>query len=250
MNNRTLLILTLVVALISTAVPALAQTETTTCTPRPDWTATYTVQRGDTLYNISQRYDIPYTTLMNGNCLTSTRIYAGQTLRVPANEQNFPSSITITYPDPGTVVPASGTFLIEGVAQNLFEGNLVVQVLDASGNVLAEQPTTAAGAALGGAGGWSLNLSINTTAGTSGSVYAYATSPRDGSVVASSRVNVRFGPLDTCQPRTDLPVYVVQPGENLFRIALRHNRLWTTVAAANCLQFPHHIEAGQVLYIP
>lgn len=45
-------------------------------------------------------------------------------------------------------------------------------------------------------------------------------------------------------------VHVVQPGENLYRIALQYNMLWTTLAAANGIQNPNVLVVGQQLTIP
>jgi LysM repeat protein len=44
--------------------------------------------------------------------------------------------------------------------------------------------------------------------------------------------------------------HVVQPGENLFRIALQYNMMYTTLAEANNLSYPYTIYTGQVLIIP
>ena len=44
--------------------------------------------------------------------------------------------------------------------------------------------------------------------------------------------------------------HTVQPGENLFRIALRYNTTWPVLAAANGISNPNLIYVGQVLKIP
>ena len=44
--------------------------------------------------------------------------------------------------------------------------------------------------------------------------------------------------------------HVVQPGENLFRIALKYGTTWPALAAANNLTNPNLIYVGQVLIIP
>ena len=44
--------------------------------------------------------------------------------------------------------------------------------------------------------------------------------------------------------------YVVQPGENLFRIALKHGLTTQQLAAANGIVNPDYVYAGQVLVIP
>jgi len=43
--------------------------------------------------------------------------------------------------------------------------------------------------------------------------------------------------------------HVVQRGENLFRIGLRYNVTWTTLAAMNGITHPSHIYAGQTLCV-
>lgn len=63
-------------------IPPVPVPTATLCQPRRGW-VTYTVQRGDVLYRIAERYGIRYTELMAANCLNSTIIYAGQQLYVP-----------------------------------------------------------------------------------------------------------------------------------------------------------------------
>lgn len=45
-------------------------------------------------------------------------------------------------------------------------------------------------------------------------------------------------------------VHVVQPGENLFRIALKYNLSFETVAAYNNIPWPYYIYPGQEILIP
>ena len=47
---------------------------------------TYTVQRGDTLYSIASRYNIPVNELVKLNNLTNTYLQVGQVLRLPSRE--------------------------------------------------------------------------------------------------------------------------------------------------------------------
>jgi LysM repeat protein len=51
-------------------------------------------------------------------------------------------------------------------------------------------------------------------------------------------------------PPTGGTIHVVQPGENLFRIALRYGLTWDVVAAANGLFNANFVFAGQRLIIP
>jgi LysM repeat protein len=111
-----------------------------------------------------------------------------------ASAQDVPApAITITSPAWGAVVTNEGTITVTGIATNLFEGGLVVQALDAAGTVLAEQAVTAPGAALGGTGTWSAELTVSAEANTAGKIYAFATSAQDGSLAAQASIDVTFG---------------------------------------------------------
>ena len=114
----------------------------------------------------------------------------------PAPEPTQPAVfITITEPAQGTMLDTTWAVTVKGEAGGLFEGNVVVQALSASGEVLAQQPTTidSPDAGIGGAGPWSTDLRIETEPGTQGQIVAFSTSPVDGSTVASDSVAVGFG---------------------------------------------------------
>jgi LysM repeat protein len=52
------------------------------------------------------------------------------------------------------------------------------------------------------------------------------------------------------QPGTDDLVHVVQPGENLFRIALKYNYDYLYLARYNNISNPSRVYVGQKIYIP
>jgi len=53
------------------------------------------------------------------------------------------------------------------------------------------------------------------------------------------------------QPPTGNEIlYTVQPGDNLFRIALRYNMNYLYLASYNGIANPHQIRVGQVIRIP
>ena len=53
------------------------------CVPPSDW-GIYSVQQGNTLYSLAQRYNTDVDALMRVNCLNTTTIFVGQQLYVPA----------------------------------------------------------------------------------------------------------------------------------------------------------------------
>lgn len=57
-------------------------------------------------------------------------------------------------------------------------------------------------------------------------------------------------PATPIPPDANYTYYVVQPGDNLFRIGLQFNVSWTLIAEANGLVNPNYLVPGQVLKIP
>ncbi len=125
----------------------------------------------------------------DGSVTTSTNVEVTFGRSVKVN-----TYIEISEPLGNSVLNES-TFIVSGSAGGTFEGTVIVQALDAGGNVLAEQPTMidAPNAGLGEAGPWSVQLSVTTEPGTIGKIYAFSPSPADGSIMASSSVNVTYG---------------------------------------------------------
>jgi heat shock protein HslJ len=110
----------------------------------------------------------------------------------PTNQVVF---ITITEPGQGARLDTTWQVEVKGQGGGLFEGNVVVQALDAAGNILAQEPTTIQSpeAGMGGTGPWSVNLNIDAEPGTQGQIVAFSNSPADGSLIAEDRVDVGFG---------------------------------------------------------
>ena len=119
---------------------------------------------------------------------SSVQVTYGQTPAV----QPF---ITITQPTSSTVLDIANPFTVSGMAGGLFEGNVVVQALDGNGSVLDEQATIiqSPDAGIGGQGPWETQLSVSVEPGTNGRIYAFSTSPQDGSTVASASVDTIYG---------------------------------------------------------
>jgi len=74
----------------STLLPAVV------CEPRSDW-VTYTIQAGDTVSSLAARSGSTVETILMGNCLESTTLFAGQLLRLPADPAP-PASVPTLQP--------------------------------------------------------------------------------------------------------------------------------------------------------
>lgn len=100
--------------LTPTHTPTPTSTETptpipTTCMPRYSWQV-YTVQRGDTLYNLAIATGSSTSELMQANCLSDSLIIAGQRLylpRLPRYPTPVPPTITTPPNSPAEFKPYS-----------------------------------------------------------------------------------------------------------------------------------------------
>jgi putative lipoprotein len=112
------------------------------------------------------------------------------------------SNIEITEPKDREMLDLSKPITVKGVGEGLFEGTVVVEALDESSNVLAQVATIidSPDAGVGGRGPWEVELIVETTPGTMGTIRAYSTSPKDGSVMAESKVAVQYGDEDEATP--------------------------------------------------
>ena len=137
--------------------------------------------------------------------------------------------VTIVQPGQGAVLPVPESIPIRGQAGGLFENNVVIQALDSEGTVLAQEPTVVDTTEPGGVGNWSVDMVIPVQPGTKGLIFAFSTSPVDGSIVASDSVEVTYGEalptgseITIDQPKngdvldTNLPVTVAGTGRGLF----------------------------------
>jgi hypothetical protein len=101
-------------------------------------------------------------------------------------------AIDLLSPENGWTIDTSAPVTVSGLGWALFEGNVVIEVVDTAGTVLGQSPTIvqSENAGTGGSGPWSIDLTFSAPAGTQLTIRAYATSAMDGSVVAEDSVVV------------------------------------------------------------
>ncbi len=72
----------------------------------------------------------------------------------------------------------------------------------------------------------------------------------DADTVVDAATPTMAGPTpEPCRPRSDWHPYMVEIGENLFRIGLRYNLTVAQMQRANCLPTTR-IDAGQIIFVP
>jgi len=100
--------------------------------------------------------------------------------------------IQINEPTDGSEIDISKPVVVSGNAGGLYEGSVVVQVLDQDGNVLTEGTTTinAPDAGTGGSGPWQIELNVQAEQGTSGVVRAFSKSPAGDEIAAEDQIQV------------------------------------------------------------
>lgn len=165
------------------------------CITRTDWPI-YVVQVGDTLLRIAQRVGSTVTELAYANCIpNSNLVFVGQQLRVPrlpATPQPTQTTLRIITPVQNATLDTSQRVTVTGAGRGLFNNDVVVRVLDANGNMLAQQSTRVGPAGSNGESQWQVNLSVLAQDGTRGTIYAFARRPNTNTVLADALIDVNF----------------------------------------------------------
>ena len=184
----------------------------------------YTVQPGDNLYRIALKFNTTVAAIQTANGLTTTIIRVGQVLMIPGGGSG--SSPAPTAKPGATTAPSAnpGTYTVQP-GDNLFRialkfGTTVAAIQAANG-------LTSATIRIGQV--------LKIPGGTSGSAPAATAAPRATPVPTTVTSNSG--------------TYTVQPGDNLFRIALKFGTTVAAIQAANGLTSAT-IRIGQVLKIP
>ncbi len=194
-------------------------------------TVLYTVVAGDTVWGIAQRYESSIDAIIEVNGLNSTGFLSiGQTLVVPINT---------VYTQPPTFTPVPTLSGGSGGPVNPGVITYTVQAGDTLTTIAQRTNTTVATLA-------QINNIVNPHLILPGQVLQIP-----GAAPAPVPVPATPTPMPLPQQPSQQPgTHVVQPGENLFRIALKYNMTWDVIARANSIYYPNFVFPGQVLVIP
>ena len=143
----------------------------------------------------------------------------------PPAEEVPTSYIRIESPENGATLTSGQPVTVSGMGAGLFEGNVVVQVLDAEGNPLATQPTTLQSpeAGTGGEGPWSAELTFSVDAPTAGTLVAFSPSPKDGADwLASDQIPVTLIPAGRSLENTPWLLVSFDPNSPYNPLAVMH----------------------------
>lgn len=253
-------------------------TPTTTATPTPEQqTFQYTVQPGETLLIIAEKFGTDVATIRQLNRLPSDAIGVGQPLNVPYTEGMTGEGLPTPTPgpfiytiQPGDTLSAIGArFNVDTISiveantlltpDNLTVGSQILipdyQPVTTEGAAAAEGETTTGTAASGG----TVVHVVQPGEGIFEIAQAYGVTEAD--IVAANNIAdvnlVRVGqellipgvsPLEAAAARGT--VHVVQPGESLLGIAVRYGVTVEEILAVNQIDNPDALAIGQQLIIP
>lgn len=252
----------------TTPAPSETMTEVATEAPSPDLTEeapenptaiprepysdalpneiSYTVQSGDTVGAIAERFSSEAQAIIDYNSLEDNGlIYIDQNLLIPV-----PAGVGRPVAPPAEVPPgggqgsdpdAGGTGGSSPTAEDVY----VVQAGDNLFRIALR-----------------FNLGYETLARYNGIVnpnlvYVGQTIRIPASATIPDGTPATAQPIVTVAPPTtqgtyygNTVIHIVQPGENIFRIGLRYNVTWDVIARANGLYNPNLVFVGQQLIIP
>lgn len=198
----------------------------------------YTVQPGDTLFSVAQRFGVTVQDLIAANGLASDVIYAGQPLNITGDAVDYPTfgSEQPAYSQP--YAPNAGEYIhVVAPGETLFSialqyGSSVEAV--AAANQLAYPYTIGIGR----------QLFIPAPG-------AYAQAPQMDNYNYGPPPGDYFAPDNGYQAIPgNANMHMVAPGDTLFSIAMRYGSSVEAIAGVNSIPFPYTIGPGQPLIIP
>ncbi|GAB4467491.1 MAG: hypothetical protein Kow00124_00450 [Anaerolineae bacterium] len=196
----------------------------------------YVVQRGDTLSQIAQRYGLSTQLLAAVNGLVNpSRIEVGQQILLPGVQlESQPSA-----PTPAVDAPPAGDLPVEDPSVDDIPPAASTDTLT---HVVQRGETLAIISRLYGVSLWSLVQANNLS--------------NPSLIYAGQTLVIPDGQGGGGSPTVEDPssladgVYIVQPGDTLYRIGLRYGVTVTALLAANNLISADRIEVGQQIIVP
>lgn len=198
-----------------TTVPAPTATDAPASTSSSSGTFQYTVEPGDTLFSIAQKYGTDIETVRQLNFLFSDAISAGQVLRLPLLDGYTEAGAPTATPVPFRYPIQSGDTLT-GIAQKF--GVSTDELINA-------------------------NNIVDTNSLYVGQEIVIPGRSGNNVVVNSGSTQIESSPANQA-------VHIVQPGEGLLAIAERYNVSASDIANANNIQNRELLRTGQRLFIP
>ncbi|MBI2976687.1 MAG: LysM peptidoglycan-binding domain-containing protein [Chloroflexi bacterium] len=185
--------------------------------PAAAQTTTYTVKSGDNLYQIALKYGTTVDAIMQANGLTSTIIIVGQVLIIPTGDAAPPAATAKPVANPGAYTVLAG----DNLYRISIKFSTTVEAIQSLNGLTSTVIFVGQVLKIPGAG---------TTTVTA--------TPKPGATSTPT-------PTGSAIPGT----YVVQPGDNLYRIAIKFNTTVEAIQSLNGLTSTV-IFVGQVLKIP
>ena len=205
-------------------------------------TIIHTVRRGDTVGGLAQLYGSTNEIIKQANGLDDNLlIYAGQGLVIPVRIPNPATDTPTPTPIVLVVTATPGTSGGAGGGTGGAQSTYIVQPGDTLFAVATRFNTTVATLA-------QLNGIVNANRIFIGQTLALPIPATTGADGGSGASETQVTPAPTAEP---VPAtYVVQPGDNLFRISLRFNVSLLRLAEVNGITNYNRVFIGQVLSIP
>lgn len=186
--------------------------------------ATYTIQPGDTLFHIAQRFGLTTQALATANNIANTNlIYVGKVLTIPSGNPAPQPEVSPT-PVPAPPPSTGGTYTVQA-------GDTLSQIARKFG---VEMQTLAA---------------VNSIPNPSFIRVGQVLTIPGAATAAPIPANPQPAPIPATPPPTDGQAYVVQQGDTLYIIARKFGVTVRSLAAANQIKNHNLIYPGQTLII-
>jgi LysM repeat protein len=200
------------------------------------------VKPGDTLYRIAAQHNVSLAQLAAANNIYNVNvIHIGQVLTIPGDRP----AISLTAPAWDADAPSPLT--VSGQSTT-FEGNVQIRLYDSAYRVVGSSSAT--GGSMGEYANFTATLTYTVPFTQPGVVEAYEVSARDGSATRQADVRVRLTSVKPGAPPPPPRIHIVQPGDTLYRLALRYGTTAHAIAQANNIANINLIYVGQKLIIP